>query len=79
MWVSTQVGRVSKGDILGEQTLLLGTRPKVDIVCDSDYALVLRLPKNHLAATFISNPTSSAKFFLLLAVRMSTVRVPTAV
>lgn len=65
------VGRLVKGDILGEKTLLLGTPPSIEVVCESEFALVLRLPKDHLARTFIEHPDIAAKFFCLLAVRMA--------
>ena len=65
------VGKLTKGDILGEKTLLLGRPPSIEVVCDSEFAMILRLPKDHLAKTFISHPEIAAKFFFLLAMRMS--------
>ena len=56
---------------MGEQSLLLGTKPSAELVVDSPDALVLRLPRVHLADVFSETPQIATRFFSLLAMRMA--------
>ena len=67
---SLMIGRSQAGEIIGETSLLLGSHPtRKRFVCDSDYAMVMRLPHQHLQRTFNERPALAARFFCLLAMR----------
>ena len=68
---SLVVGRCQQGEMFGETTLLLGRPPTLKIVCDTEEAMVTRLPRSYLEKTFSERPGLAARFFCLLAMRTS--------
>ena len=65
------VGRCGVGELLGEMSLLLATKPTANVVCDTDEVLVMRLPRAHLANVFIESPSLAGRFFCTLATRIA--------
>lgn len=65
------LGRCQQGEIICETTYLLGTRPTVSVVCDSDKAVVARLPTSVLEQLFTSKPALAARFWCVVAMRTS--------
>ena len=59
--------RVEAGDIIGESWLLLGTAAPVRVVCDSDRAMVARMPLAFMERTFDADPAIAGRFFCVLA------------
>lgn len=65
------VGRLGPGELIGVSSLLLRDLPFAKVVCDSDEAAVVRLPREWMEEVFLERPVTAGKFYFFLAQRQA--------
>ena len=65
------VGRLGSGELIGVTSLIFRNAPFAKVVCDSEEAATIRLPRPWLDRVFAERPLLAGKFYFFLAQRQA--------